>query len=123
MGVTMDPRLSSAASSRLAAEDPMEATTDDPSSEASSSATSDATESEGPNFKGRLEDWFPTSTGDATSALGDVSAFCMSSCPMFHNCPGDTCHVFRVEQRANAWLREGPASKVGVLDKPTIGIT
>jgi hypothetical protein len=110
----MDQRPSSGPSSPL---DPAEeGITADPSSAPSSRTTS------GPMLNGRGADWFPQSTDDIDSALADASAFCRHKCPMFSACIEDACHVFRIEKRADDARRAGLASRVGVLDEPTIGI-
>jgi hypothetical protein len=76
----------------------------------------------GPSLGGRDSSWTPAGTRDAREALDDAWAFCSRRCPIFHACAEEACHVYRIEQRAQEAFGQGPASEVGVLDKPTIGV-
>lgn len=90
------------------------AATDDLFSSGSPQATGS-----GAIFGGRDELWQPSSLDDAGAAVTDANAFCQTKCPIFDRCAGDRCHVYRVEQRAAAFLREqaaDPAGKLGLME-------
>jgi hypothetical protein len=59
--------------------------------------------------------WTPASEGDAQAALAQIAAFCDHKCPVVDHCVEGRCRLWRLEQEAARFIREGPPEGQGVI--------
>jgi len=72
-----------------------------------------------PDVVGRLAGldapWTPAGPADAEDATRAIAAYCRTFCPVVHACVEDACRLWRLEQDAQRFLREGPEPGEGVI--------
>lgn len=69
-----------------------------------------------------LEVFRPANAAEADDAIGSVAQFCSDYCPARTACVEHACRLFRLESRSDVVRRATPQARVGVQDKPIIGL-
>ncbi len=68
-----------------------------------------------PSLAGLDAPWTPSDAATARAAMAAVAHVCVTYCEVVDHCVAERCRLYRLEQEAVRFLREGPGIGQGVI--------